>query len=57
MNRQTFFQPTRHGFYFRIMGWGIAVGRDRKPRFSERYGYRKVLRLGRWDAMLLTPQV
>jgi hypothetical protein len=55
MNYTTFFQPTRGGFYFRVLGYGLALGKDRKPRFSERYGYRKVWRWRRWDAMLLTP--
>ena len=52
----TFFQRSVGGFYFRIIGFGLALGCDRKVRFSERYCYRKCWRLGRWDLMILTPR-
>lgn len=45
---RTFAQFYRWGFYFRIRGWGLAIQRDLPILFSERYGYRSLLRIGRW---------
>lgn len=36
------------GFYFRICGYGLSVQLDVPVFFSERNGYRRVLRVGRW---------
>lgn len=33
-------------------GWGFGIERDRPRYFSERYGYRRVYRLGRWSLTL-----
>ena len=33
------------GFWFRIFGYGLSVS-NMAMMFSERYGYRKVLRIG-----------
>lgn len=46
--RTTFYVSHRAGFYFRICGYGLAFTKDQRPLFSERMGYRKVLRIGRW---------
>jgi len=43
------------GFWFRIFGCGLAIGKDRPVLFSERYGYQKVFRLGRWSVHALKP--
>jgi hypothetical protein len=32
------------GFWFRVFGYGLAIN-NTKPFFSERFGYRKVLRI------------
>lgn len=37
------------GIWFRVHGRGPHIARDRLKLFSERYGYRKVWRLGRWS--------
>ena len=37
------------GLWFRLFGYGPHIERDRMALFSERYGYRKVYRLGRWS--------
>lgn len=38
------------GFWIRILGRGISISNKEKhpPLFSERNGYRKVLRIGKW---------
>lgn len=46
--RTTFWVTHEKGFYFRVFGYGLSVQRDREVYFSERYGYKKVWRLGRW---------
>ena len=43
------------GFYFRIRGYGLAVDNALPVLFSERYGHRRVLRIGRWALQLLKP--
>jgi hypothetical protein len=46
------------GMWFRVLGYGLRVA-DRRvnpPLFSERYGYRKVLRLGPYSVRFLTPE-
>ena len=40
------------GFWARIFGYGIAIS-TLKPLFSERYGYTKILRIGRIKIKLL----
>jgi len=37
------------GFWFRVLGHGLSIVDKTKhrPLFSERHGYRKVLRIGR----------
>ncbi len=49
----------RGGCWFRIWGYGLSIVNKRKhpPLFSERYGYRKVLRFGRWGVEILRPWV
>lgn len=46
--RTTFWCNHPNGFYFRVLGYGLAVERDRRVGFSERYGHKRVLRVGRW---------
>ncbi len=45
------------GFWFRLFGWGLSIANKVKnpPLFSERYGYKKVLRIGNWGIKLLYP--
>lgn len=45
------------GFWFRVLGFGISVRNKAKhpPLFSERNGYRKVLRIGKWGVEWLRP--
>ncbi len=45
----------RWGFWFRIRGYGLAVRRDSPVLFSERYGHRRVHRMGRWSFEWLYP--
>lgn len=49
----TFIRFFRWGCYFRVNGRGLAIQLDLPVLFSERYGYRKVWRAGRWSAELL----
>lgn len=47
----------RHGFWFRIFGYGVRV-QDRSKEealFSEREGLLKVYRIGRYSILLLHP--
>lgn len=44
----------RDGF-FRIFGYGLRYGVDHRPLFSERYGYRRVYRIGRLAFQVLKP--
>lgn len=37
----------RHGFWFRVFGVGLCFCIDKPVYFSERYGHRKIFRLGR----------
>ena len=53
--RNTFWVTHGAGFYFRVMGYGLAIDRDMRRGFSERNGYQKVYRLGRWALQLLKP--
>lgn len=53
--RTTFYVSHSHGFYFLIFGYGLAFAKDTRPLFSERNGYRKVLRIGRWAIECLKP--
>ena len=50
-----YFIAWKWGFWFRLFGRGPHVARDRGVYFSERYGYRKVLRIGRWSFEWLLP--
>lgn len=43
------------GFWVRAFGYGPFIRKDRMVLFSERYGYRKVWRLGRWSFEWLQP--
>lgn len=45
------------GFWFRLFGWGFSISDKIKnpPLFSERNGYKKVLRVGKWGIGLLIP--
>jgi len=45
------------GFWFRLFGRGLSVSDKIKnpPLFSERYGYRKILRFGKWGIEYLRP--
>ena len=43
------------GFWIRVFGYGPFIRRDREVYFSERYGYRKVWRIGRWSFEWLKP--
>jgi hypothetical protein len=53
--KTTFWCNHESGFYFRVLGYGLAVERDMPMLFSERNGYRRALRIGRWAAQMLTP--
>lgn len=46
--RTTFWVSHEDGFYFRVLGYGLSVQRNRPVLFSERNGYKRVLRIGRW---------
>jgi len=52
-----FFVGHRHGFYFRIFGYGLTVmARSHHiVLFSERYGHRKVYYFGPVVIRVLTP--
>jgi hypothetical protein len=43
----------RWGFWIRIFGRGVRVERDARLLFSERYGYTRALRIGRWSVRWL----
>lgn len=47
---------TRDGFWFRVYGYGLVVSNAR-PYFSERNGFVRVLRIGRWGISVLRPRV
>ena len=53
MTTWTGWQFYRWGFYFRVSGWGAAIQRDLPILFSERNGYRKRVRIGRWALSFL----
>lgn len=45
----------RWGLWWRPLGGrGIHIARDRMRLFSERYGYRRVYRIGRWSLEFLS---
>lgn len=54
--KNTFIEFHKHGFYFRVFGYGLAViNRDEvKPFFSIRNGYRKEYKIGKWGIQLLS---
>lgn len=54
-SNSTFWVWIGKGFYFRICGYGLSVDRSLPLLFSERYGHRKVLRVGRWAIQILRP--
>lgn len=41
------------GIWFRLFGKGFSIDRDMPTLFSERYGFRKVRRWGRWSFEVL----
>jgi hypothetical protein len=47
---------TNGGWFCRVRGWGFAVEKDYPRYFSERNGFRRVYRLGRWSLEWLTPR-
>ena len=51
--RRTFYVVGPGIFYFRICGYGLAFQRDSRAYFSERMGFKKVLRIGRWAIQTL----
>ena len=53
--RKTFFHKFADGMYFRVNGYGMAFQRDMPRLFSERNGFRRVFRVGRWSLEFLTP--
>ncbi|MDR8026997.1 hypothetical protein KPA93_27660 [Burkholderia cenocepacia] len=53
ISRDTFVCVHRQGFFFRLRGKGLAFEIDHRRYFSERYGYRKVHRLGRLSLEVL----
>ncbi|WP_193727210.1 hypothetical protein [Burkholderia sp. BE17] len=53
ISRDTFFVAHRKGFFFRLRGKGLAFEIDHRRYFSERYGYRKVYRIGRLSLEVL----
>lgn len=54
--KRTFFVVTARGdFYFRVLGYGLSFTKNFPVMFSERYGYCRVLRIGRWAVRWLTP--
>lgn len=53
--KTTFLVRHDDGFYFRLLGYGLSVQRDRPVLFSERNGYKRVLRIGRWAFEVLKP--
>lgn len=55
MSRKTFWCNHEHGFYFRVRGYGLSFDMAMPVMFSERNGYRKVLRIGRLAIQWLTP--
>lgn len=52
----TFWQSHESGFYFRLLGFGASIHKNLPVYFSERYGHRRVYRLGRWSVQWLTPK-
>lgn len=46
------------GLWFRFFGWGLLISDKVKnpPLFSERYGHKNVLRIGKWGIGILKPQ-
>jgi hypothetical protein len=51
----TYYVCYRWGAYFRIRGYGAALSMDLPVLFSERYGHRRVYRLGRVAFQWLKP--
>lgn len=47
------FAVWRWGMRVHLFGRGLYIGMDKPVVFSERYGYRKVYRLGRWALELV----
>lgn len=40
------------GFWFRVLGVGLSID-NMRPLFSERMGYRRKLRIGKWGMEFL----
>lgn len=53
LTRHTFLCVHLRGFYFRVFGRGLSLEVDRPKLFSERNGFRKVLRIGRLSIEVL----
>jgi hypothetical protein len=53
--RKTFWVSHSSGFYFRLFGYGLSFDLNLPRLFSERYGYRRVLRIGRLAIEWLRP--
>lgn len=46
ITRSTYFCGHRRGVFFRIAGYGLSIDLHRPPLFSERNGFKRVLRFG-----------
>lgn len=46
---------TEHGVWFRIFGYGLWIGINSPVYFSERYGHKRVLRIGKLAMSALYP--
>lgn len=53
ISRDTLVCVHRQGFLFLLRGKGLAFEIDQRRYFSERYGYRKVYRIGRLSLEVL----
>lgn len=52
---ESYFSLEHRSFWFRLFGYGPFLKRDKILTFSERYGYQRVYRVGRWSLTWLTP--
>jgi len=54
MNKILYYHKSKNIFWFRIFNYGLCF--NTTMRFSQRYGYTKYIKIGKWIITILKPK-